>query len=172
MNNWQVVSKPKKAKNKTGKYSTSVAEQKFLKTYFPTISFITSTGQRPNIRHGKFSYINSRSGEIINAPSPSRFSHNQRTQNRLIREKINRTISNSPSKLFNFQKSLIAQKLIREHFKHGNTEGQRKALQKILRELSFLNQLILNSHKPPNMRRPQQTANSKPRGRRPRVLFK
>lgn len=140
--NWQVVSKPKKAKNKSGKYMTTATEQKFLKSYFPNISFISSTGERPNIRHGKFSYVNPMNGRIINAPSPSRFSHNQKTQNRFIREKIYKTISSSPSRLINLKKSLIAQKLIREQFKHGNTEGQRKALQKILRELGFTNSVI------------------------------
>ena len=162
MNNWQVASKPKKAKNKSGKYTTSVAEQRFLKTYFPNISFITSTGQRPNIRHGAFSYVNPMNGRIINAPSPARFSHNQRTQNRFMRQKINETVSNSPSKLFNLKKSLIAQKLVREHFKHGNTQGQRTALQKILRELGFtntvINRMILKTkaNTPPRMKREQR----------------
>ena len=155
MNNWEVVGKAKKA-SKNGRYFTSIKEQKNIKQQFPNLSLVNSRGKPTNIRHGKVSFINRQTGIISNASSPAKFSHNPRKQNKFIRNKVSAQIQNSPSSLLRYSQALNVQAKVRQQSRHGNSEGQKKALQKIMVELgytrNFINKIMIhfNATSPPS----------------------
>ena len=158
MRTWEVVGKAKRA-SKNGRYFTSVKEQKNIKQEFPYLSFVNSKGNPTNLRHGKVSFINKETGIITNAPSPAKFSHNPQIQNRFIREKITEQLHRSPSNLIRYKQALNVQAKVRQQSKHGNGEGQKKALQKIMSELGYtrnvINKVMIQINttmSPPNMR--------------------
>ena len=101
MNNWEVVGKAKKA-SKNGRYYTSVREQKEIKKQFPNVSFVNSTGNPTNMRHGKVSFMNKRTGIITNAPSPAKFSHNPKMQSKFIQEKI-KQVNGTPTNALRYR---------------------------------------------------------------------
>lgn len=155
MSNWEVAGTVKKA-SKNGRYYTSVKEQKKIKQNFPNLSLVNSRGKPTNLRHGKVSFVNRKSGVISNAASPAKFSHNPRTQNKYIREKVSGQLNRSPSNLLRYKQALNVQVKARQQSRHGNGEGQKKALQKIMTELGYtrnvINKVILqiNTSSPPN----------------------
>ena len=154
MSNWEVVGKAKKA-SKNGRYHTSVREQREIKKTFPNVSFVNSRGKPTNMRHGKVSFINSRKGTIINASSPAKFSHNPRVQNKYIREKVSEQVRSSPSNLLRYKQALNVQAKIRSNSFRGNNKGHKNALEKILIELGYTQNVVnkvmlqLNASSPP-----------------------
>ncbi len=168
MSNWEVVGKAKKA-SKNGKYHTSAKEQREIKKQFPNVSFVNTKGKPTNMRHGKVSFVNSGSGVITNAASPAKFSHNPRTQNIYIREKVSEQVRRSPSNLLRYKQALNVQAKIRSNSFRGNNEGHRKALEKILIELGYaqnvVNKIILqlNAASPPPVRKLKTAKSATPR---------
>ena len=167
MSNWEVVGKAKKA-SKNGRYHTSVREQREIKKQFPNVSFVNTKGKPTNMRHGKVSFVNSRSGVITNAASPAKFSHNPRTQNRYIREKVSEQVRRSPSNLLRYKQALNIQANIRGKSFKGN-KGHRNALEKILIELGYAQNVVnkvmlqLEASSPPPIRKLKTAKSATPR---------